>query len=189
MLRPKRKMNFALRYLNKESPMPRPHTKSQLLSECQKEYAALQKALAALTPEQMVQADAGYRSGAWSAKDVLAHLYEWQQMFFRWYEAGLRGETPAVPAAGYKWNQLPALNQAIYEGYRDMPLDEVMSAFEASHAQTLALIESLSEEALTTPGLYAWMNQNSLIAYLAANGSSHYVWARKELSKGSKVRG
>jgi uncharacterized protein (TIGR03083 family) len=161
--------------------MPRPHTKTQLLSESQKEYAALQKSLAALTPEQMVQANA---LGEWTAKDVIAHLYEWQQMFFRWYEAGLRGETPAVPAEGYKWNQLPALNQAIYERYRDMPLEDVLKAFEASHAKTLALVESLSDETLTTPGLYPWMNQNSLIAYLAANGSSHYVWARTEMRKG-----
>jgi hypothetical protein len=121
--------------------------------------------------------------GDWSAKDVIAHLYEWQQMFFRWYEAGLRGETPAVPAAGYKWSQLPALNQKIYETYRDYPWADLLADFRASHAKTLALVESLSDETIITPGLYPWMNKNSLIAYLASTTSSHYDWARSGLRK------
>lgn len=160
--------------------MPRPHTKSQLVTEIQKETKALQQFLSGLTPEQMEQIGA---VGEWSIKDVLAHLYEWQQMFFRWYEAGLRGETPAVPAEGYKWNQLPELNQAIYKRYHGCPLDEIMRAFWDSHAKTLALIESLSEDALVAPGLYPWMNNNALIAYLTANTGSHYRWARTEMRK------
>ncbi|MFZ6027418.1 MAG: ClbS/DfsB family four-helix bundle protein [Chloroflexota bacterium] len=163
--------------------MPRPHTKSQLIAEAQKEAQALQQLLSDLNPVQMEQAG---ESGEWSVKDVLAHLYEWQQMFFRWYEAGLRGETPAVPAEGYKWNQLPALNQAIYERYRHRPLDEIVHAFWDSHTRTLALIESLSEETLVTPGLYPWMNKNALIAYLASNTGSHYHWARAEMRKALK---
>jgi hypothetical protein len=49
----------------------------------------------------MVQAD---KLGQWSVKDTLAHLYEWKQMFFTWYESGLRGENPVLPAPGYKRN-------------------------------------------------------------------------------------
>jgi hypothetical protein len=127
--------------------------------------------------------------GNWSVKDVLAHLYEWQQMFFRWYAAGLRGETPAVPTEGFKWNQLPDLNQQIYETYLDRPLEDILDCFHASHRETIALIEALSDEALTTLGLYPWMNKNTLMAYLAANTSSHYQWAYKELRKGIKGSG
>jgi hypothetical protein len=161
--------------------MPRPHTKTQLLTETQQEAEALRQYISTLTSEQMTQSGA---LGEWSVKDAIAHLYEWQQMFFRWYEAGLRGETPAVPAEGYNWRQLPALNQAIYERYHEHPLDEIVAAFWDSHAKTLALIESLSEEALTTPGLYPWMNQNALIGYISANTGSHYRWARTEMRKG-----
>ncbi len=163
--------------------MPRVHNKSQLLLQTQEEAEALRQFLATLTLEQMNRPGT---LGEWSVKDTLAHLYEWQQMFFRWYEAGLRGEKPAVPAEGYKWSQMPALNQAIYERYRDRPLDEIMTAFWESHAKTLELVESLSEETLTTPGLYHWMNKNALIAYVAANTGSHYRWARTEMRKALK---
>jgi hypothetical protein len=125
--------------------------------------------------------------GAWSVKDVLAHLYEWQQMFFRWYEAGLRGEKPAIPAEGYKWSQLPALNRWIYERYQDLPLEEARRLLQESHLRTVAFIEGLPEEQLNTPGLYPWMNKNTLGAYLRANAGSHYRWARTELRKAIKA--
>jgi hypothetical protein len=160
--------------------MPRPVNKTELLDESKKEYEALEKFLSNLTPDQMTQTHA---LGEWSVKDVLAHLYEWQQMFFRWYEAGLRGEMPAIPAEGYKWNQLPALNQAIYERYQDYPLADILNNLQASHQKTIALIESLSEDALFAKGLYPWMNDNRLASYLTANTGSHYRWARTEMRK------
>lgn len=165
--------------------MPRPIDKVHLLAESQKEFESLDEFLSGL---ELDEATRPGTLGEWSVKDVLAHLYEWQQMFFRWYEAGLRGEKPAVPAEGYKWSQLPALNQKIFESYRDCPLHEIAELLRTSHQKTMALVKTLPGETLTTPGLYPWMNQNTLIAYLAANTSSHYHWARTEMRKGLKKR-
>jgi hypothetical protein len=44
----------------------------------------------------------------------------------------------------------------------------------------------LSEAELTTPGLYKWMNKNTLMAYLNANTAAHYVWAVKDAKKALK---
>ncbi len=158
--------------------MPKPTTKSQLIEAAQKEYDILEKLIAPLTADQMTCPPA---AGEWSIKDVLAHLYEWQQMFFRWYEAGVRGEMPAVPAEGYKWSQLPALNQHIYETYRDLPLEDALRQWRESHARTMALLESLPEADLFQRGKYPWMNQNPLSAYFNANMAAHYHWARGEI--------
>jgi hypothetical protein len=166
--------------------MPRPLNKTQLLEAAQKEYRKLELYLSSLTPGQITTPTA---PGEWSVKDILAHLYEWQQMFFRWYEAGLRGKTPAVPAPGYKWSQLPALNQAIYEKYLNLPLDEVLALFRESHQKTVELMESLSDADLTTPGLYSWMNQNTLISYLNSITAAHFVWAMKECKKAVRPAG
>jgi uncharacterized protein (TIGR03083 family) len=165
--------------------MPRPQTKAQLITESQQEYEALESLLAGLPPEQMVAPGA---LGEWSVKDVLAHLYEWQQMLLRWYEAGLRGETPPTPADGYKWNQLSALNQRIYEQYLDWPLDQVLEAFRASHHKTFAWIQSLPEADLLTPGLYPWMKTGALIGYISSNTGNHYRWARSEMGKALRPR-
>jgi hypothetical protein len=165
--------------------MPRPTTKTAILSESRKEYAALEQLLATFSPEEIAQPGL---VGQWSAQDVLAHLTEWTQMVLGWYVAGLRGETPALPAPGYKWNQLPVLNQHIYEKYRDQALADVLQGFHMSHGPIMALVESLSEEDLFTPGLYAWTKTNALASYIVSCTSSHYRWARTELRKGSRAK-
>ncbi len=159
--------------------MSRPLNQAQLLDAAQKQYQKLAAYLSALTPAQKAAAKAPQES----VRDILAHLYEWQQMFFTWYEAGRGGEQPAVPAPGYKWSQMPALNQAIYEKYADLPLDDALAMLGASHVRTMQFIEKLSDSELTAPGLYPWMNQNTLMAYLNSITASHYVWALKQIKQ------
>lgn len=165
--------------------MPKPKTKQALLAEIESEYQALEDFLANLSPAQMTRPGL---LGDWSVKDVLAHLFEWQQMFFGWYQAGLRGATPHTPAEGYNWSQLPALNHSIYERYRHHELEDIRQHFRDSHQKTLQLTKTLSEEDLFTPGRYPWTRNNNLAAYINANTGSHYRWARGELRKGLRVK-
>ena len=165
--------------------MPRPTTKAAILSESAKEHDALEQLLATLTPEQMVQPGI---VGEWSVKDVLAHLTEWQQMVWGWYHAGLAGDSPSLPAPGFKWNELPALNQVIYEKYRDQSLADVLDRFQASYRQITVWVESLSEEDLFTPSHYAWAKTNALASYIISCTSSHDRWARTELRKSLRTR-
>ena len=164
--------------------MPKPINKQQLLDEAQKKYEALERQFASLTPEEMVRPEV---IGTWSIKDILAHLLEWQRMLMDWYEAELRGETPAVPAEGYNWSQLPALNQAIYERRRDTALDDVRSQLDASHKHMLEVVASLSEEELFTPGRYAWIGINTLASYVDSCAGDHYRWALTGIRRGTKV--
>jgi hypothetical protein len=78
--------------------------KRELLKEIYLERTALDDALAVLTARQMTQA--GVTRSGWSVKDILAHLVEWQQMNLDWYEAGLRGEKPAIPAPGITMREI-----------------------------------------------------------------------------------
>ncbi|MBC8507130.1 MAG: ClbS/DfsB family four-helix bundle protein [Chloroflexi bacterium] len=165
--------------------MPRPHTKELLLSESQKEREKLEKFLATLTPDQMLQSGI---VAEWSVKDVLAHLFEWEQMVLGWLATGQRGDTPNVPAEGYKWNQLPALNEEIRQKHLQRTLDEIQVMFDESYQQTIQTIAGHSEETLFTSGLYPWMNKNTLAAYFTSCTSSHYRWALKEIRKGLRAQ-
>ena len=91
--------------------MPRPTTKNQLLQAIEIERKALEELLSELSPAQMTQPGL---VGEWSAKDVLAHLIEWEHMVLSWHSAGLKGKVPVTPAEGFNWAQLPQLNQQIY---------------------------------------------------------------------------
>lgn len=120
---------------------------------------------------------------SWSVKDILAHMTDWEQRFLGWYEAGLRGEVPKIPDAGYTWRQLPALNQAIYEKHRHKSLAQVQEEFDASFKRIRALVEQLSEHVLFTPGYYAWTGDKPLAVFLDANTASHYRWAKSLIGK------
>ncbi|MDY7079609.1 MAG: ClbS/DfsB family four-helix bundle protein [Chloroflexota bacterium] len=165
--------------------MPRPASKLDLLAAIEKERGALEMLLETLTPEQMTEPGI---VGEWSVKDVLAHLIEWEQMCLGWHAAGLRGETPELPAPGFKWNQTPQLNQHIYEKHRERPLDEVLEQFQASHREILEVIQGLSNEKLFTTGHFAWTKKNTLGTYMVSATSSHYLWARKEIRKGFRAK-
>lgn len=122
--------------------------------------------------------------GPWSAKDVLAHLHAWHQMVLGWLTDERAGGKPELPAPGYKWNQIPAINQDIYKRFQDATLEDVQRSLAGTHGECMQLIESLSQEQLFTPGHFAFTGKNNLATYLISCTSSHYLWARKETRKG-----
>ena len=164
--------------------MPRTTTKQQLIGDAQTERATLEKLLATLTPEQMTQSKS---ADDWSAKDVLAHLIEWEGMVMKWYETGAKGKVPAVPSEEYNWAKLPQLNHAIYLKHRDRSLEDIQKEFKSSHKKIMKMIESIPEKELFTRGQYPWTRNNLLAAYFVSATSSHYRWARIEIRKKVKI--
>jgi len=165
--------------------MSKPTTKEQMLEEIDQERNALEEFLRSLTPDELVRPNI---LGPWSVKDVMAHLLEWEQMLLGWYKAGLRGKLPEKPAPGFKWNQLPELNQQIYEKYCDQSLQEVQRQFRASYRQIIKTLHGLPEEDLFTPKRFAWTERHALLAFILPNTSSHYRWARTEMQKAMKKK-
>jgi hypothetical protein len=156
--------------------------KADLLKEIHLERTALNDILALVTPRQMTKA--GVTRGGWSVKDILAHLVEWQQMNFNWYEAGLRGEKPAMPAPGFTLRELPRLNQMIYRKHHRRSLKSVLHDYQSYHDRTIALIESLPDSDLVTLGRFSWTGPSwTLSDYLRASTAAHYLWARTRIRR------
>jgi len=163
--------------------MPKPTTREALLKEIHDEREKLESLLATIPADVFVSKKV---MGEWATKDVLTHLVAWEQMVILWVQSGYAGKTIPVPAEGFKWSQLPALNDRIFREHRDDPRDVVMAEFQRSYNEILELLKSIPEEDLFTPGLHKWQNKNTLAAYFKSCTSSHYLWARKEISKGLK---
>ncbi|MBE2221410.1 MAG: ClbS/DfsB family four-helix bundle protein [Anaerolineae bacterium] len=161
--------------------MPRPVNKEQLLTAMQKEHGSLTNLLATLSPETVNQTSESIEN--WTIKDVLSHVTAWEQMVLSWYQAGLRGDVPELPAPGFNWRQIPALNQQIYEQHQMEPYDLVQQEFDASYEEMLATVNTISNEDLFTPERFAWTNKNTMGTYFVSATSSHYVWAQKEIRK------
>jgi hypothetical protein len=162
-----------------------PPTKAMLLDAATRESEALGAMLVGLSREQLLWPGAY----GWSAKDHVAHLAEWERMLFAWYDAGWRGEVPAVPGEGYTWATVNELNQRIFDRYRDEQLEHVMADWGDTSRRLIALTNAVSEPDLFMPGRFAWTGRGTLASFVYECGPNHYRWSAVEIKKGLKFRG
>ncbi|MBT8403639.1 MAG: ClbS/DfsB family four-helix bundle protein [Gemmatimonadetes bacterium] len=156
-------------------------TKSDLIRDIEEQFSSLQQSLAAIPREHYDEA--GVWGDDWSINDLIAHLSAWHGLFLGWYHAGVRGESPELPASGYKWNETPRLNRDIWKEHRGRATDDLLKAFDASHAEVLELARQSSPQDLLEPGRFGWTRKNALVTYLGANTASHYRFAQKVLKR------
>jgi hypothetical protein len=161
-------------------------SREELLNDVACEYQLLLAALDGLSAEQ--QLEAGVWGDGWNVRDLLAHLHEWHQLFFSWWQAGQQGAAPAMPAPGYKWSETPRLNRDIQQRFAAGDVFDMRTRFESSHHKVMELAESLTPAQLMDPGHFAWTGRNALVTYLSANTSSHYRFARKVLARWLRQR-
>ena len=165
--------------------MARPKTKTELLTQSQTNFDQLLKLVQSLSEAECTEPGV---NEAWSVKDVLAHLYAWHKMFFIWYDEGMSGGKAEMPAPGYKWSQTPALNEAIYQQYKNKDFAQVLADLETSHARMMQIIAGHSNEELFTKQRYKWTASTSVGSYAISASSSHYQWALDLIKKWNKQR-
>lgn len=177
------KCNFV--QLSKHSTMPRPKNKTELVNLGQVYYDKLIKYIQEL-PEDVKYGEfpKGYMNR--NVKDVIAHLHQWHKMLLGWYEIGMKGEKPEIPAPGYSWKTTPVLNRNIWKKFKDEDFDVIMDLFLKSHSKVMTTIESHTNDELFEKKRFKWTGSTSLGAYLISSTSSHYDWAFKLIKKCNK---
>lgn len=112
------------------------------------EHQRLEALLADIPDEQFAQPGA---FGEWSVKDMLAHITFWEQRLI----AYLTGAHESLIQPGEDEQAgIDRINASVFAANRDRPLAEVRAAFDGSYQQTLAQVESLSDDALAHQELY-----------------------------------
>ncbi|MBX3417092.1 MAG: ClbS/DfsB family four-helix bundle protein [Pirellulaceae bacterium] len=162
--------------------MPKPNSKSQLLVANDEAFHTLNELLGSLSPTQLAT-EFPFAHRDRNVRDVLAHLFEWQQMMFVWYKVGMQDGVPEMPAPGFTWKTTPELNQQIWERCQATSLSNLRGKLKRSHIKLQKLIEAHSNEELFTKRRYPWTGSTSLGSYLTSAGWSHYHWALKLLRK------
>ncbi|TYS58521.1 ClbS/DfsB family four-helix bundle protein [Sutcliffiella horikoshii] len=113
-------------------------------------------------------------------RDVVMHLYEWHAMLERWYREGMDGDSPFMPAPGYKWRNIGLLNMRTWENYQDVTLNQAIKKLKLSHERVMDLIRLHTNGEIMTKKHYKWTKTSNLYSYFAANTSDHYIWAIKK---------
>ena len=165
--------------------MPKPKNKIELIKFSQSNFEQLIAQIDSIPKEKRNQE---FPPGTMNRniRDVLAHLHHWHLMFLGWYEIGMQGKKPPMPAKGYTWKMMPELNQKIWSDYQEVPLETIQKALIESFQKIQLIMEQHTEEELFTKKKYAWTGITSLGVYLISNTSSHYEWGIKQLKKAIK---
>jgi hypothetical protein len=156
-------------------------SKQALLDDIRAEHDRLCTRLAEIPKARWPEV--GVWGDDWTLSDLVAHLAEWQDMFVGWYEAGLRGATPQLPAPGYKWSETPRLNRAIWEKHRSRSQAVVRADFDSGYTRIVQIVESLSPRQLLESGHYEWTGKHPLTTYIGANTASHYRFATNVIKR------
>ena len=162
--------------------MPKPGSKNELLAQSDASFTQLQLLVNNMTPAGQEQE---FPPGTMNrnVRDVLAHLHHWHLLMLNWYEVGMAGEKPAMPAKGYTWKTTAKLNRSIREQYLELSTREVNKRLLNSHHEVHQLIDLHTDEDLFKKKKYHWTGSTSLGAYLISATSSHYNWAIKLIRK------
>ncbi|MEM7485278.1 MAG: ClbS/DfsB family four-helix bundle protein [Bacteroidota bacterium] len=165
--------------------MARPKTKKDLLELSTANFKKLDDYVASFSQEEQ---ENDFPEGTMNRniRDVLGHLHHWHLMFLDWYTVGMKGEKPDIPAKGYNWRTLPALNREIREKYANLDLKEIKKRFNTSHTKVMKLVDSHTNEELFERKRYGWTGNNAVGAYAIGVLSSHYDWAYKLIRKAKK---
>ena len=123
-------------------------TKSQLFADIDRDWRALHAYLARLTEAQMTSV---HDQEGWAVKDHLAHLTAWAESILVLFQDKPRHQGLGVAEELYSSGSFDAVNAAIYEQRRDLPLDQVLSQLQGIHDQLLALVQPLSDDDLNRP--------------------------------------
>ena len=165
--------------------MPRPTTKDELMALSHKNFQKLNDFVDSFSEVDLHREfPEGFLNR--NIRDVLAHLHHWHLMMLEWYQEGMKGQKPDIPAKGYTWKTVPDLNRAIWEKYKAVNLEEVRKLFDHSHDAVRQVIEQHSNDELFEKKRFKWTGTTSLGAYLISATSSHYDWAYKLIKKCKK---
>ncbi len=87
-------------------------------------------------------------------RNVLGHLYLWQEMFLNWYKIGMQGEKPALPKESYTFADTPKLNHEIWENNQNILLNEMLILFQNSFQKVYSSIKKHTDDELFTKKKY-----------------------------------
>lgn len=150
--------------------------KNQLLKLLREEFGRWEEFLTGLSEGQLT---AGQLADNYSIKDVLAHLWAWQQRSVARMEAAVADKEPVFP----QWPEdldvnseadLDRINDWIYQANRETPWSAVYAGWRNNYLHFVELIEKVPEKDLLEPGRYSWLGDYPLAVIVQSSYEHHH---------------
>jgi hypothetical protein len=151
--------------------------KQQLITMLRDEFNRWEAVLGEMSEAQIETAQS---PSIYSTKDVMAHLWAWQQRTIARLEAALYDREPQLP----QWPVMPSVegednveqvNDWIYESNRNRSWADVHDDWRRGYLRFLELAEAVPEDAYFVVGKYSWLDRWSLAFILESSYEHHHV--------------
>jgi len=115
----------------------------ELLKQLEKAWVAFNESYAGLSDVRLMTAGV---AGAWSVRDILAHVTTWEEEALKHLPLILEGGTP--PRYSVRYGGIDAFNVRMMEQKRNLLLAEVRAQLAATHGRLVDFIQSAPEHQL-----------------------------------------
>ncbi len=119
-------------------------SKERLLKRIDSTWEALQESYAGLSDAELLEPGV---TGAWSVRDIIAHVTWWEEEALKYLPVIMAGGTPARYSVTH--GGIPAFNARMAGEREGLPLADVRRQSDDVHHRLIGLIESASDEHVT----------------------------------------
>ncbi len=149
--------------------------KDHILAGLREQYAQWVALLDRLTESQLTTP---LEAGEWSIKDIVAHLWAWQQRTIARNEAARANREPIFPEwpAGIDPDaegSADMINAWIYASYHDQSWASIYHKWQTGFQRFIETAEEISERDLLESDRFAWLNGYSVALVILASYEHH----------------
>jgi len=149
--------------------------KDHILAALREQFNSWDELLSSLSEELLTTP---YFDFDWAIKDVMAHLWAWQQISIARMEGGLQDREPEFPKwiveAIANWEEdADRVNALTFERNHNTAWSDIYNRWRAGFLKFLELGEKISERDLLDGDRYSWLNGHSLAVILVASYDHH----------------
>ena len=157
--------------------------KEHILAALREQFNRWEILLASLSEEQIIAPHFDYN---WSIKDVIAHLWAWQQISIARMEAGVQDREPEysrwIVSIGEDWEEdADRVNALTFETNHAKSWSEIHQNWREGFLRFLELGNEISERDLLDGDRYPWLKGYSLAFILVASYDHHQEHLEKLL--------
>ncbi len=121
-------------------------------------------------------------------KDLLAVRAWWTEHVIEWVEAGRRGETPVLPAEGYRWKETPRLNRDIVARSKRESYRSIRGRLAQGYERVMLTIDFLDDRELLDVGVFPWAGKHPISRWISINTARQYSTARTFVRRALRAR-
>jgi hypothetical protein len=154
-------------------------TRAQLLRRLDAAWQAFDQSYAGLSEAELLEAGV---TGAWSVRDIIAHVTTWEEEALTYLPLILEGGRP--PRYSTRYGGIDQFNALTTDRKKDLPLAEVLRQRDDVHRRLVELVQHVPEEHVTRETRFRHRLRMDTYGHYPQHARAITTWR-----KGRSVRG